>query len=103
MTTSPLEATSDAYLRALGHLSREQLPNGAFAGEVVWNPMLPCQYVILCHVLGHEITPERKRRIRLALERQVRPDGGWGMHPDSPSWLLVNCRRSRPGACPPWS
>lgn len=88
MTTPTRDAASDAYTRALGHLSREQLPSGAFAGEVVWNPMLPCQYVILCHVLGHEITQERKQRIRLALERQVRPDGGWGMHPDSPSWLF---------------
>jgi lanosterol synthase len=88
VTTSARDAASDAYLRALGHLQREQRPNGAFAGEVVWNPMLPCQYVILCHVLGHEIPAERKQRIRLALERQVRPDGGWGMHPDSPSWLF---------------
>ena len=77
-----------AYARALTHLRAVQQPKGALAGEVVWNPMLPCQYVILGHILGHEIDPERRRRIRLALARQVRPDGGWGMHPDSASWLF---------------
>ena len=82
------EAAASAHALALEHLQREQHPNGAFAGEVVWNPMLPCQYVILCHILGHEITEQRKRRIRVALEHQVRRDGGWGMHPDSPSYLF---------------
>ncbi len=77
-----------AYARSLGHLRGVQQPKGAVGGEVVWNPMLPCQYVILCHILGRDIAPERRRRIRLALARQVRPDGGWGMHPDSPSWLF---------------
>lgn len=81
-------AAQSAYERALDHLASEQQPKGAFAGEVVWNPMLPCQYVILCHIVGHEIPPERKRRIRRALEDQLRDDGGWGMHPDSPSWLF---------------
>lgn len=84
----PISDADGAYRLALGHLAKVQRPNGAFAGEVVWNPMLPCQYVILCHILGHEIPAERKQRIRLALERQVRPDGGWGMHPDSPSYLF---------------
>lgn len=77
-----------AYARSLDHLCSVQRSNGAFAGEVIWNPMLVCQYVIVCHILGQEISGERRRRIRLGLERQVRPDGGWGMHPQSPSWLF---------------
>lgn len=77
-----------AHARALERLRAVQSPKGALAGEVVWNPMLVCQYVIACHVLGRPIDPERRRRIRRALERQVRPDGGWGMHPDSASWLF---------------
>ncbi|MBC8069602.1 MAG: 2,3-oxidosqualene cyclase [Deltaproteobacteria bacterium] len=81
-------AVQRAYQRAIDHLSTVQQPKGAFAGEVVWNPMLPCQYVILCHIVGHEIPAARRQRIRRALEDQLRPDGGWGMHPDSPSYLF---------------
>jgi squalene/oxidosqualene cyclase-like protein len=78
----------EAYAKALEHLERCQQPNGAWAGEVVWNPMLVCQYVIVCHVLGHPIPEERRARVRLSLERQVNDDGGWGMHPDSDSYLF---------------
>jgi len=88
VTSELPQRARSAYDRALRHLAGQASAKGSFAGEVVWNPMLPCQYVILCHVIGHELAPERKRRIRLALERQVRPDGGWGMHPDSPSYLF---------------
>lgn len=85
---SPVADVARAYARALGRVRAGQAPKGSVAGEVVWNPMLVCQYVIACHVLGRTIDPARKRRIRRALERQVRPDGGWGMHPDSESWLF---------------
>lgn len=77
-----------AYQAALGHLRAIQHADGRVAGEVVWNIMLPCQYVILCHVLRHEIAPDRRRRIYRSLQAQVREDGGWGMHPDSASWLF---------------
>jgi squalene/oxidosqualene cyclase-like protein len=77
-----------AYARALGHLEQQQQPNGAWAGEVVWNPMLVCQYVIVCHIVGHPVPEERRERVRLSLERQVNPDGGWGMHPDSDTYLF---------------
>lgn len=78
----------EAYASALKHLARGQQDNGAWAGEVIWNPMLVCQYVVVCHILGHPIPEDRKRRVRLSLERQVNPDGGWGMHPDSDSYLF---------------
>jgi squalene/oxidosqualene cyclase-like protein len=77
-----------AYEAALGHLRSVQHADGRVAGEVVWNIMLPCQYVILSHVLRREIPDDRKRRIHRSLKMQVRDDGGWGMHPDSPSWLF---------------
>lgn len=82
------DAAATAHARALAHLRAVQQPRGALAGEVVWNPMLVCQYVFLCEILGRPIAPERARRIRRSLELQVRPDGGWGMHPDSASWLF---------------
>ena len=78
----------EAYARALGHLRQVQQPRGALAGEVVWNPMLVCQYVLACEILQRPIDEPRKRHIRRSLELQVRPDGGWGMHPDSASWLF---------------
>ena len=67
---------AQAHRRAIEWLAGAQQPGGAFAGETIWNPMLPCQYVILCHILGHTISPARRARIRRALEQQVRPDGG---------------------------
>lgn len=90
MSSGPgLRARAEAgYARALAHLRGVQQPKGALAGEVVWNPMLVCQYVFLCEILGRPIAPARARRIRRSLELQVRPDGGWGMHPDSASWLF---------------
>jgi len=77
-----------AYARAVEHLETRQRPDGAFAGEVIWNAMLVCQWVIVGHILGREIPEDRKRRVRLSLERQVVADGGWGMHPDSESYLF---------------
>jgi squalene/oxidosqualene cyclase-like protein len=81
------------YERALAALAAAQQPNGAWAGEVIWNPMLVCQYVICCHVVGREIPRERKARIRKSLELQLKRDGGWGMHPDIPD-------RSKPDPAP---
>ncbi|EDM81773.1 squalene cyclase family protein [Plesiocystis pacifica SIR-1] len=78
------EALRAGYERALGALERAQQARGAWAGEVVWNPMLICQYVIAMHVLGREIPAERRRNIRRQLEVTRKRDGGWGMHPDPP-------------------
>ena len=82
------EAVRRAYDAALTNLRARQQDNGAFAGEVVWNPMLVCQYVMACHIMGIDIPDARKRRIIRNLEVQVHADGGWGMHPDSGSWLF---------------
>jgi lanosterol synthase len=87
LTVAPTRAEV-AYGRAVSHLRQCQQDNGAFAGEVIWNPMLVCQYVVVCHVVGHEIPARRRELIHLNLQTQVRPDGGWGMHPDSPAWLF---------------
>jgi squalene/oxidosqualene cyclase-like protein len=74
-----------AYQRACAALEAAQQQDGAWAGEVVWNPMLICQYVICAHIIGAEIPTPRRRRIKQALELQRKRDGGWGMHPDPPS------------------
>jgi squalene/oxidosqualene cyclase-like protein len=77
-----------AYGRALDHLRGVQRPDGALAGEVIWNPMLICQYVIAAHILGEPIDPARRRRIHQSLALQVRPDGGWAMHAESGTFLF---------------
>ncbi len=71
----------EAYERALAALAAAQRDNGAWAGECVWNPMLVCQYVICCHIVGRDIPDDRKARIRKSLVLQLKRDGGWGMHP----------------------
>lgn len=76
------------YARAVSYLGTRQHADGRVAGEVVWNPMLPCQYVMLCHMLGRPIEPGRARRLYRALQLQRRDDGGFGMHPCSPSYLF---------------
>jgi squalene/oxidosqualene cyclase-like protein len=81
-------AARRAYARAVAYLGTRQHADGRVAGEVVWNAMLPCQYVILCHVLGRPIEPGRARRIVRQLEVQRRPDGAFGMHPHSDAYLF---------------
>jgi len=89
-STPPALATqiSAAYAQALDHLHRRQDARGALGGEVIWNPMLMCQYVIVCHVSGHVIPEPRRRRLRLYLERTEASEGGWGMFPGSPAWMF---------------
>jgi len=82
------DARRVAYTRAVAHLRRVQQQKGALAGEVVWNPMLVSQWVIMCYLLDRPIDPARRRRIHRNLEVQVMADGGWGMHPRSGSWLF---------------
>jgi lanosterol synthase len=83
-TRAELEA---AYAAALAKLEAVQQPRGAWAGEAIWNPMLPCQWVIVQHLVGRPIPAERKARIRRHLELHRKRDGGWGMHPDIPGQL----------------
>ncbi|MEZ4453482.1 MAG: prenyltransferase/squalene oxidase repeat-containing protein [Nannocystaceae bacterium] len=85
----PLAADARRTYEALcDHLRARQRPSGALAGEVIWNPMLVSQYVIAMHLLGQPIAADRRRRILRSFAVQVRDDGGWGMHPDSDSYLF---------------
>lgn len=89
VASAPLRAEARrAYERAAQNLARHQHADGRLAGEVVWNIMLPCQYVMLAHMLGRPLSPQRVRRTITSLHRQRNPDGGWGMHPGSGSYLF---------------
>jgi squalene/oxidosqualene cyclase-like protein len=82
------ERAHRAYERAVSYLGTRQHADGRVAGEVVWNTMLPCQYVLLMHVLRRPIEPGRARRIYRSIAVQRRPDGAFGMHPNSSSYLF---------------
>jgi 2,3-oxidosqualene cyclase len=79
----------DCLAKGLAKLKALQRPDGSFEGEVVWCPMILAQYVILCSFLGRLISePERARMVsHFAHTRQ--PDGGWGLHAESPSYVFV--------------
>jgi len=83
------EAPADSLSRAVSHLASLQQPDGCWEGEVVWNPMLLSQYVIVHRIAGSPPfrEAERARMIR-HFEVTRTPEGGWGMHPDSGPYVF---------------
>src|SRR5580704_4670086 len=78
-----------ALSRALAHLVLLQRPDGCWEGEVVWNPMLLSEYVIVHRAVG---SPPFDEATRLRMIRHFRatvtPEGGWGIHPDSGPYVF---------------
>jgi squalene/oxidosqualene cyclase-like protein len=91
MTTATVEISRpDPLRRAIAHLSAVQRPDGAWEGEVTWNPMLLSQYVFVRTILAGK-TPfdeATKRKMIRYFEITRAPDGGWGMHPASSSYVF---------------
>jgi len=91
-SSSPIKGetkAADCLDKALAHLQSLQHADGSFEGEVVWCPMILAQYVLLRSFLQRSIgEPERRRMVR-HFEVTRRPDGGWGLHAESPSYLFV--------------
>ena len=86
---APAAPCGDALSRALGHLGSLQQADGCWEGEVVWNPMLLCQYVIVHRIVGTPPPGEAERgRMIQYLRSTVTPEGGWGMHPDSGPYVF---------------
>lgn len=83
--TAPARAL-DAGVRAL---VAAQHPDGRWEGEVVWNAMLPAQYVLACRILDVEIEPERRARLLTQFRCTQLPSGTWGMHPQSEPYLFT--------------
>jgi lanosterol synthase len=79
----------DSLARAMAHLASLQDPKGFWEGEVVWNPMLLAQVVIVHRILGKEPFDERTRE---AMIRQFRvsatAEGAFGMHPESGPYVF---------------
>ncbi|MBV6622512.1 MAG: FAD-dependent monooxygenase [Rivularia sp. (in: Bacteria)] len=81
--------STTALERAVDSLLSHQLTNGSWEGEVVWCPMLPAQYVLMCYITQTPISSER----RLALLKQLKTTrlscGLWGLHEKSQPYLFV--------------
>jgi 2,3-oxidosqualene cyclase len=75
--------------RALNHLRKLQNEDGSFEGEVVWCPMILAQYVLLRALLARPIEPADRAAMILHFSATRRPDGGWGLHPESHSYVFV--------------
>ncbi len=85
-STEPLQPSLD---RGISRLISLQDPAGRWEGEVVWCPVITAQVVLAYAIMGRPITPERAQLILLHFARTRRPDGGWGLHPESHSYLFV--------------
>ena len=78
-----------ALHQAISHLKTLQRDDGAWEGETVWNPMLPAQYVIMCHITGTPISARRRRLILQQFQTEQLADGTWGMHELSDAYLFM--------------
>jgi squalene/oxidosqualene cyclase-like protein len=78
--------------RALAHLGAVQKSDGAFEGEVVWNPMLLGQYVFVRTIVAgpgsSPFSPDERRKMIRYFEATRTPEGGWGMHPASGPYVF---------------
>src|SRR5690348_6058820 len=89
--TATVESPSPVT-RALAHLGSVQRSDGAFEGEVVWNPMLLAQYVFVRTIVAGQgaspFSPEERRKMLRYFEATRTPEGGWGMHPASGPYVF---------------
>lgn len=81
--------TSEARQRAASRLLELQNDNGSWEGEMVWCPMLTAQYVLLHHIVGQTLSPDRKRLILRQFKHTQLEGGVWGLHEHSEPYLFV--------------
>ena len=78
-----------AAARGTARLIACQDAAGHWEGEVVWCPVITAQVVLAYAIMRRPVGPERARRMLLYFARTRRPDGGWGLHPESQTYLFV--------------
>ena len=66
-----------------------QREDGSWEGECVWCPMLTAQYAITAHIVGLEISDERRRGILTHFQVTKHSGGLWGLHPEDDGSLFV--------------
>jgi squalene/oxidosqualene cyclase-like protein len=82
----PAEGIADAAASALAGI---QSDDGTWEGEVVWCPVITAQVVILHAIAKRHPGAERRRLLLRQFAATRRPDGGWGLHPESASYRFV--------------
>lgn len=95
--TSPTvlsEAVSNPMLqcaidRATDALLAKQNADGGFEEEVIWCPAPTAQIAIARIATGTGIEPGSRADILKHFAATRRPDGGWGLHPESRSYRFV--------------
>lgn len=75
--------------RAAEQLLELQAEDGGWEGEMVWCPMITAQWVLLHHIIGRPIDPDRRRQVLRYFESSRLPDGTWGLHDHSQPYLFV--------------
>ena len=88
-TETVLPDAGPALQRATARLLNLQGEDGGWEGEMVWCPMITAQWVLLQHIIGRPIEPERRRRLLRYLEQTRLPEGQWGLHDHSAPHLFV--------------
>ncbi len=75
--------------RAVRTLISLQQADGFWEGEVVWCPMLPAQYVLMCYITQTPISRQRREALLLQFAATRLPEGVWGLHEKSEPYLFV--------------
>ncbi|QSA99028.1 2,3-oxidosqualene cyclase [Methylococcus sp. EFPC2] len=70
------------------HLIGLQRAGGDWEGEMVWCTMILAQAVIARTVVGRPYGEAEKAGILKHFRYYQRPDGSWGMHPESPGYVF---------------
>jgi lanosterol synthase len=78
-----------ALQRGVQALLQQQAPDGSWEGEVVWNPMLTAQYVLMHYITQTPTAPEEREALLRYFQSARLPDGLWGMHERSQPYLFV--------------
>ncbi len=74
---------------AVERLLSLQGEDGSWEGEMVWCPMLTAQYVLLHHIMGRPLDPDRCRLVLRNFDRTRLEGGAWGLHEHSQPYLFV--------------
>jgi lanosterol synthase len=82
-------AASTALDRGMKALLHHQRPEGCWEGEMVWCTMILSQYVIVQHIVGRSWDEGTRSRIVRHYEVTRRPDGSWGLHPESAGYVFT--------------
>ena len=75
--------------RGVKALLAQQNEKGYWEGEVVWCPMLPAQYVLMCYITQTPIGSGRKQAILQQFRATQFDSGLWGLHEQSEPYLFI--------------